>query len=321
MLVLLCGCNPKDDSENTFEIIWACSGQEGTALHRAALEFKKAVEEKTNGQVKIELAWGGVYGGDREMVDSQMRGDIQMVYTSDIGYGTCIPEIGFVNLPYLFSDHDTVDEYYYNGFIGEKIKELLLNKGLRVLGWGENEFRALTANKPIATLNDLKGLKIRVPEFPSLLAFFQDLGANPTPMAFTEVLTALQQSTIDGQDNGPTLTVTQKFYEVQDYFIWTNHVYSGCAITINEDYFKTLPEDIQQILMEEGERCGELAIKWNREDIDGYVKVMEDYGLTIMDLSEELKEEFKKASKKVWEQFADEYDDDVMEKIFQELGD
>lgn len=327
VLVLSIGCSTNtnsntssDSTEETYKILFASSGQTGTAMHESALEFKEAVETRTNGQVEVELAWGGVLGGDREMVDSQIRGDIDMVLTSDIGYATNIPEVGFANLPYLFPDFEAVDEYYFNGFIGERLDEVYLENGLRRLGWSENEFRALTANKPIETLDDLKGLKIRVPEFPSLLAFFKELGANPSPMAFTEVLTALQQGTMDAQDNGPTLTVSQKFYEVQDYFIFTNHVYSGAAITINEEFYSTLPEDIQQILIEEGERCGELSISLGRERIGEYVKTMEDFGVDVSELSDELQTEFKKAAMKIWDEFRGDFDPATMDKVFEVLG-
>lgn len=303
-----------------FNITLAAAVQTDTAMYKAAEEFKNKVEERTDGKVFVDLVFAAILGGDREMSDSLMMGDIEMAYLTDIGFATSMPEIGYVNLPYLFPDYESVDKHYFNGFLGEKIKEDFQKRGLRILGWGENDYRSLTSNHPIKTIADLKGMKIRTPEFPSLLAFFQDLGANPTPMSFAEVISGLQQGTIDGQDNGPILTQSSRFYEVQKYFTWTNHVYSGAMIVINEDYYQTMPEDIQAILNEEGALAGDLQIKWNRENVDKAIKIMEDYGVTVSEITPELKTAFEDAAKKVWDQFKSEYDTSAMDYIFNNLS-
>ncbi|MHB1420223.1 MAG: TRAP transporter substrate-binding protein, partial [Bacillota bacterium] len=173
---------------------------------KSITKFAELVEQKSNGRIKVQTALGGVMGSEREMTEALQLGNLQVGFISDIGMAAVIPEIAFVNLPYLFTDYDQVKELYYNGWIGEEVSKLTLNKGVRILSFADNGFRGLSNSKrPIVGPDDLKGLKIRVPEFPMLLKFFEKLGAAPTPMAITELLTALQQKTVDGQDNGPTL--------------------------------------------------------------------------------------------------------------------
>ena len=116
------------------------------------------------------------------------------------------------------------------------------------------------------------------------------------------------------------MTQSSRFYEVQKYFTWTNHVYSGAMIVINEDYYQTMPEDIQAILNEEGALAGDLQIKWNRENVDKAIKIMEDYGVTVSEITPELKTAFEDAAKKVWDQFKSEYDTSAMDYIFNNLS-
>jgi len=308
-------------SAQEFEITMGSTGQTTTSMYRAAQEFEKAVEERSGGRVSVELAFGGVFGGDRENTELTQLGEIEMVWTSDIGLGTLFPETGFSTLPFMFPDYEAVDEYYLAGFVGEAFAEALLKNGLRVVGWGENDYRALTTSGVAVTeAEHLQGLKLRVPQFPSLLSFFQKLGASPTPMAFTEVFTALQQGTIDGQDNGPIQTESQRFHEAQDHFTWTNHVYSAAPIVINDDFYQSLPEDIRQIVDEEGARVAALQVEWNRDDVAGAVERMEEQGIEVHQLSPSAIERFRETAQEVWAEFAPQYDAAVMERIQTEFS-
>lgn len=318
------GGNPSQSSggqDGTYNITYAATVSTETAAYDAAVILKENVESRTNGAVTVDLQFGGTLGGDAEVVDAMSLGTVQMGYITDIGYATCFPELAFVNLPYLFPDYETVDAHYFNGFLGEKFSQLMLDNGLRVLGWGENDYRSLTCNHPVNSKADLAGMKIRTPELDSLVAFFQDLGANPTPMAYSELLTALQQHTVDGQDNGPILTVDGGFYEVQDYFYMTNHVYSGAEIAINEDFFQSLPEEYQQILEEEAQAAGWKQIEDNRANVQAAIEKMENSNITVvLDLPADLTKDFEEAALDIWEQFSDQYDQEAMDYIFENLA-
>jgi TRAP-type C4-dicarboxylate transport system substrate-binding protein len=164
------------------------------------------------------LAFAGVLGGDREIVEQCKLGMLDMVFSSDIGYSTVVKAVGFAAMPYLFETYEDADKLYFHGLIGEEFKKRLLKGGnIRLLSWGENDFRALTNNKrPILEVKDLHGLKIRTPEFPMLISFFRNLGALPTPIPYPELFIALQQGTVDGQDNGVKATYYTRLYEFKN---------------------------------------------------------------------------------------------------------
>lgn len=307
-------------SAQEYSMTLASTGQTSTPLYDAAVDFAEAVAERTEGRVKIEPVFGGVFGGDRETAELTQLGEIEMFWSSDIGFGTLIPELGFATLPYMFPGNEAADEYYIGGFVGEAFEDVMLSNGMRVLGWGENEYRHLTTSgRPVREVADLAGLKLRVPQFPSLLSFFEKLGASPTPMAFTEVFTALQQGTIDGQDNGPILTASQRFHEAQDYFTYTYHVYSASPLAINEDYFASLPEDIREILLEEGARAAAAQLVANRAEGERAMEVMREAGIEIHELTPEAQAEFRQTALEVWDDFATQYDPEIMARIISEL--
>ena len=303
------------------EITLAATVTTSTAMYRSAEAFKEAVERRSDGRVAVELAFDGVFGGDRDVVELLQLGEVQMMWGTDIAYSIVIESLGFPNLPYLFPTYEAVDEHYFGGFIGDAYKDILLRNGIRHLGWGENDYRHITTSRVAVTeVEDLAGLKLRVPQFPSLLSFFLKLGANPTPMAFTEIYTALQQKTIDGQDNGPILTASSRFYEVQDHFTSTSHVYSGAALTINEEFFEDLPADIQAIIAEEGEKAAAMQLRENRADVSAATERMKQAGIQFHELSPEARGRFLVVAKEVWQEFADQYDPELMARIQSEFG-
>lgn len=300
----------------SYRITLASPVQTTTATYRSAVEFKAAVESRTDGDVVVELAFGGAFGGDREMVELLQLGEIQMTWTADGGYATVVQSVGFSALPYLFPDYDAVQEYYFDGFIGEAFSRIMLENNLRVLGWGESDYRALTTSKQgVSELSDFSALKIRVPELPSSLSFFQKLGATPTPMSFSEVFTALEQGTVDGQDNGPILTYNQRFYEAQSFYTDTRHAYSGAALVINEDFYQSLPNDIRTIIDEEAKRTALIQLEGARQDRIAAIDAMRDAGLTMLEPSDELKATFRQVAQEVWEESRSRYDAEVMEQI------
>ena len=176
------------------------------ARYKAADVFMEKVQAGTNGLVECKRMFGGVLGNETKMTQAVQAGTLEIGWISDIGMSTVVPEIAFVNLPYLFPTYEDVDKYYYNGWMGDIVKQRLEAKGFKWLGWIENDYRWLTNSKrPVLKPEDMKGLKIRSVETPMFVNFFKELGVLPTPMGITEVSTALQQGTVDGQDNGAIL--------------------------------------------------------------------------------------------------------------------
>ena len=269
--------------------------------YKATELFGAEVEKASGGTMKVQIEMGGVHGGERQMVTEAMRGVLDMVWTSDIGVAAVIPSVGFVNLPYLFKDYKDVDARYLNGWMGKQIEAECLKKGIVILAHGENDFRAVTNSKrPIKSGEDFKGLKLRVPEVPIYIAFYKGLGSLPTPMAITEVPTALQQKTVDGQDNGAIITYDFGFHQFQKYMTRANQIYSGSQLLISKKKFDSLTDAQKQIVMTAAKNAGIAQVKMNREMVEGYYKEMAASGVEVIDATPALSKDMAVVAEKVW---------------------
>ena len=269
--------------------------------YKATELFGAEVEKASGGTLKVQIEMGGVHGGERQMVTEAMRGVLDMVWTSDIGVAAVIPSVGFVNLPYLFKDYKDVDARYLNGWMGKQIEAECLKKGIVILAHGENDFRAVTNSKrPIKSGEDFKGLKLRVPEVPIYIAFYKGLGSLPTPMAITEVPTALQQKTVDGQDNGAIITYDFGFHQFQKYMTRANQIYSGSQLLISKKKFDSLTDAQKQIVMKAAKNAGIAQVKMNREMVEGYYKEMAASGVEVIDATPALAKDMAVVAEKVW---------------------
>jgi tripartite ATP-independent transporter DctP family solute receptor len=269
--------------------------------YKGAQLFAAEVEKASGGTIKAQIEMGGVHGGERQMVTETMRGVLDMVWTSDIGVAAVIPSVGFVNLPYLFKDYKDVDTRYLNGWMGKQIEAECLKKGILILANGENDFRAVTnSRRPIKSGEDFKGLKLRVPEVPIYIAFYKGLGALPTPMAITEVPTALQQKTVDGQDNGAIITFDFGLHQFQKYMTRANQIYSGSQLLISKKKFDSLSEKQKQIVLTAAKNAGVAQVKMNREMVESYYKEMAAGGVEVIDCTPQLSKDMAAVAEKVW---------------------
>lgn len=195
-----------------------------------AQAFIETLNELSNGTFTGEEAPAGQLGAERDMIEGLQIGSLDVVITSTGPLGNFVPEIFALDLPFLFRDYaharDTLD-----GEIGEELLAKIGEYDLVGLAWSENGFRHMTnSQRPILTPDDLSGLKLRTMENRVHMTAFSGMGASPTPMAFTELFTALQQGVVDGQENPITVITASKFWEVQKYVSLTGHVYSPAVI-------------------------------------------------------------------------------------------
>lgn len=330
MSLTLVGCGNSNNSggsqkhAETVKLHVAATTPPEHSYTRAAQPWAKEITEATDGIVKPLLEFGGVHGGERQTVEMCMRGDLDMVWAADMAISAVIPELGYTNLPYLFKDYKETDELFRNGWIGEEFAKKCEEKGLVVLAYGENDFRGLTNSKhPIKSAADMKGLKIRVPETPMFLSFFNELGALPTPMAVTELATALQQKTVDGQDNGAIITYTFGFPSFNKYVTKTNHMWSSMAIIINKAKFESLTPEQQQALRDLSKKWADEQVKMNREDVDKFYQAMiDESNCEVIDRTPELEADFKAAATKVWnnEKVVGVYGKEIMDRLKKEAG-
>ena len=278
----------------------ALSGPPGCAEVVAAEKFAEYVSELSEDRIKIDVLSGGQGGGEREIGEALNLG------TMDFGVLAGVlmnfdQALTIVEWDLLFKSDDHV-RAVMNGSVGEKISQRLIdNIGVRQIGVFMRTPRLLTTNKPVNCLADLQGMKIRVPEMPARVKLWEALGAKPTPMSFTEVVSSLQLGTIDGQENPISVIESAKIYEAIDYLADTRHLHGFMLLLVNEDVWNSLSPAEQEIINEAAGR----ACKFN----DGLVAAGED---TLMKkVSAEMTvthpdmQEWRDAVKDVYKEFAD----------------
>lgn len=323
LISLLIGCsqtasNEKQDEnpENSGEKIVLRLGH-GTATnslyHAGSEKFKELVEEKTDGQVTVEIYSDGQLGHDRELIDGMGLGTIEMGMVGVEPVTTLAPKLQAINLPYLFTDRETTYSVLDGELGAEMVEELPKKSGIRVLGYFENGFRHISNSKgEINSIDDLKGLDIRTPESPVSLAIFKALGANPTPMSFGELYTGLQQGTVDGQENPVSLFYTTKFYEIQDHLALTRHMYSPMLLVISEQIWSGMSSEIQATVLEAANEAKDYERKLSQQQEEEYIQKVKDEGVTI---TEPDLEPFIEATKNVHLEFDANYGSDFYQKL------
>lgn len=263
--------------------------------------FKKHVEEASNGRVVVDLYANAQLGGERQMLEGMTLGTIEMAMLSPGIAANIAPKFQVLDLPYLFKDRAAAYKVLDGKLMGI-LNDQLLPKGVRLVGFAENGFREITNNaKVIKSPEDLKGLKIRVQPIPAHLELFKAFGANPTPVDFGELYTALLQKTVDAQENPVTLIYSSKLYEVQKYMTMSDHVYAPSAVFISEAFYKRLPADIQKIVMEGAEKFRSASRTNQQEATKVLLKELVDkHGVQVYTPTPEEKKQFMDAAQKVY---------------------
>lgn len=288
------------------------------SLHRACLEFEKFVEEQSGGAIAVELHPNSVLGGDEAMLESVALGTLTMVVPSASVMNVYVPAYGILAMPYLFTSTEDAFAAVDSG-LGDLLDQKLLdaNVGLTNLGYNFNGIRNMTNNtRPVATVSDLSGLKMRCMSNEMFVTMFDLMGANATPMSFSELFTALQQGTVDGQENPASLIYESKFQEVQKYFTTTEHIYDFCTIIINSDFYNALDEQAKAIV-DEGVQT--YLVDYQRElevsENDEYIQKLADEGMEVTYLTDEQKATFVDAVAPMYDNAAETFGQDVMDAV------
>ena len=211
------------------------------------VKFGELTEQYSKGRLKVDVVVGGVLGGERDVAEGIQIGTVDGAILGGI-LQNFDPAMSILEFPFLFKNDDHV-RAVMEGPVGEKIRSRLIAKtGVRILSHVTRTPRELTTKKPVKSLADIKGMKIRVPEMEAHLETWRALGATPTPLAFTEVYTALQLGTVDGQENPLGVIYANKFYEVVDYLAITDHLVGFMMIVMNDGKFNKLDPSLRQAL-------------------------------------------------------------------------
>jgi len=217
--------------------------------HTAAVVFKRMVEARTNGAIKVDIYPNSQLGDEQELWQQLKDGVIQVSSASCMPLSNFVPEWMAFAAPYL-TDSMEVMYKVLEGPTGERFKKLVVDKmGVRILGWSFIGFRNFTNNvKPIHSPADMKGMKIRVTQSPEAVKMVEGLGAQATPVSWSELYSALQQKVVDGEENPLSMIMDAKLYEVQKYLTMDGHVLGVLPISINEKFYRSLTPEQRQIV-------------------------------------------------------------------------
>jgi len=233
-------------------------------VNNGVKRMQEVLTAKSGGKMKITAFWGGAAGGDLQATQALRAGTQEMVVTSTSPLVGIVKELGVFDLPFLFANEKEADAVL-DGPAGAALSKKLEEVGLINLAYWENGFRNLTNSKhPVAKVEDFSGIKVRVMQNNIFLDTFKTLGSNAVPMSFSELFTALETKTIDGQENPYVTILTSKFFEVQKYLSMTRHAYTPFIVLYSKKMFETLSKDEQAALREaaiEGQKVQRAVIR------------------------------------------------------------
>ena len=305
----------KSGAEEEQRYAWplATCSTEDTITHIFATQFAKEVEKLSDGKMKINVYPQSTLGGDRELMESCKDGDIPFVVQSPAPQVSFMPQLCVFDTPCLFENIDDARKAIDNPDFQKEIQKIYKGAGYDLLGIADQCFRVMTSAKPFTGIESFKGQKIRTMENAYHLQFWKQMGANPTPMSFSEVYIGLQQGTIDAQENPYEVIVSSRLYEQQDYVVETNHLPHLISLIVSDEFFEGLSKKEQNVITE----ASEIAKKYAREQSDTRIaekiKVIEESGTKIVPMSDELRQEVGDASKGVTEEIRHSVSKDIVD--------
>lgn len=284
--------------------------------HEGAELFAEQVEEGSDGRISVnifpneQLSNGDTVAG----LEQLMNGEKDLSFNSTIIYASIDPKFGAVNAPFLYTDLEqaraTLEETGIDAYT-----EAAAEHGVQLLAMGESGFRQLTnSTRPVRTPDDLNGLKVRIPGIGLFDDIYQEMGANPTTMSFSEVFTSLQQGTIDGQENPIDIIYTSGLAEVQDNLTMWNYVYDPLILGMNKEVFDSLSEEDQELVTAAAQEAAELQIANNRENEAGQLEELKGE-IDVVELTEEESAAFRDQMTPVYDDYQDVWGADLVEAV------
>jgi C4-dicarboxylate-binding protein DctP len=270
------------DDGKVYNLQWAHSSSAGgDRLSRASTEIIDEIKKASNGRLVFTQYPASQLGAETEELQGVTLGTVDLAVISTGPVASFFPQIECTSIPYMINQRE-VGWAVYDSDFGKTLGKLSESAGWKWLGWAENGLRIVSNSKrEIKTPADMKGLKIRTMENKIHMAIINDLGASATPIAFNELYTALQQGTVDGQENGAALTYSMGFYEQLKYMTMLPHVYDPYIVVMSNKAWDSLPPDLQELLQEYIDKFCDLERQYNANDDKDYLQKMEDAGLQV----------------------------------------
>lgn len=305
------------DSSEPMTLRVGHAGFEIQPQHLGWLKFEEYVESESGGAIQIEIFPNAQLGNDRELCELVQLGELDFTSISSSPLAPFDPEFYVLDIPFMFSDREKTYEIL-DGEAGQLLMGSLENAGLKGLGYMENGFRQLSNSvREIRTPEDIAGLKIRTMNNDIHMKFWELCGANPTPMAFGELYTALKQKVVNGQENPYTNIAQGKLHECQPYISETNHLYTPFVTFTNLDFWNSLTEEQQKIIQE----GIDLAVAESREQgekVDAEAReLIEDYGCEISILTEDEIQQFKDKMSPILEDIGAKTSPEIMDTFME----
>lgn len=276
----------------------------------SAQEFADLVNEGTGGKVEVQVFPGAQLGGDRDVVEGMQIGSVDLTLVAGV-LSSVVPAITMLEIPYMFTSQAALNRAL-EGPGGQELSQLLLDKRIRNLAWLDRGPRELTANREITTPDQLNGAKIRVPEIPASIDAWRAMGANPTPMAFSEVYGALQQGVIDGQENPYAIIESGTLYEVQQYVMRTDHVFGYVMLAMSDRAWARLSPDQKQVITDAANTVRDNHNKRVAADEAALEKELRDQGMTFVEVD---KEAFRASVQPVHQRYAQQYGQELYDNL------
>lgn len=287
--------------------------------HLAFERFAEIVGEESDGNIEVEIYPSGQLsnGDNTTMIQQLQSGTLQMTSVSNIVFSSFEQKFGAISLPFLFDNrqeaYDLVD-----GPIGEELLSLLEPQGIQGIGYWEGGFRQITnSERAVKKPQDLEGLKIRVPEINMYVSLYKKFGASPTPMAFGELFSALEQGVVDGQEN-PLVTIdSAKFQEVQEHVTIWDYSWDALIIGMNKKFWDGLDSETQKIITDAVNEAGQYERNLVAKGDEELVAKLEEYGMTVTKLTPEELKAFREIANQVYEDVEPDYTKELIDKILE----
>lgn len=308
----LTACQGSEEEVQTYAWPLGTSSPEDTVTQVYAEKFVEEVDRLSDGKMKIDIYPNSTIGNDTELLESCAEGDIPFVVQNTAPQVSFMPDMAVFDLPCAFSTIEEARAAVDNQDFYNEIQKVYQESDYHLLGIADQGFRVMTSNAKVENLSDFKGQKIRTMENANHLNFWQALGANPTPMAFSEVYIGLQQNTIDAQENPYEVIVSGKLYEQQDYIIETNHVPHYICLFMSEEFFAELSEEQQKIMTEAARTATAYAREQADIRVDDRISIMEKSGTELVEVSEGLHKEMQEAGRNVYEKISSDVGDELV---------
>jgi tripartite ATP-independent transporter DctP family solute receptor len=264
------------------ELAFAIHTAPGGPDHMAVEVFKALVETRSKGKLTVNLFPGAQLGGERDNLEQLKQGEVALTLSGDLCVSLYASEYGPMIIPFVFP---SVEDVFiaWEGMIGKKIRDAFMKKGgIHLLGIQRRGSRMLTAKKAIPSPAELKGLKIRVPEIPTWVEVWREMGALPTVVAWPEVFGALQTGVVEAQENPLYLIYTTKLYEVQGNVMLTAHVHAAFRWLMSDKVMQSLPKDLQKIVLDAAAQAAEYGDMLTAKQEEGYKAKLEEVGMKVM---------------------------------------